>query len=113
MGVAIVSYDSDLTYRSENLEFFHYDAKTQSLISSATLLLKDGADPIMANSSSAIRNESSDSSGLFKFISVPTGYYSVFASKKNYFDDSASVAAIGTYTSDMPNMYLLPTYSSD
>ena len=113
MGVGMVTYDSSQSYRNENLEFFHYDAKTLNLISSATLLLKDGADPILANSSSPLRNESTDSNGVFKFISIAAGFYSVYATKSGYFDDTASVVSVGTYTSDQPYIYMLPTYDSD
>jgi hypothetical protein len=81
--------------------------------------LKAGADPLIANSTvPVLRNETSNDEGVFKFIAVPAGFYSVYARYNtingdlSYFEDYDNIVVIGRYTSDMPNMYMLPTYES-
>lgn len=64
--------------------------------------LKEGAEPLIANSTAIVlRNETSNSDGIFKFIGVQTGFYSVF-SKYNirngdgsYFEDYTNIDVIG------------------
>jgi hypothetical protein len=120
MGTSLVTYDSSQAYRDENIEFTHYDAKTLTLLSEVEIDLKEGADPLIANSTATVlRNETTNSNGIFKFIGVPAGFYSVYSryntnnGDNSYFEDYNNIAVIGRYTSDMPNMYMLPTYSSE
>lgn len=119
MGTALITYDSSETYRDENIEFYHYDATTFELIANVEIDLKEGADPLIANSTATLlRNETSNSNGVFKFIAVPAGFYSVYGryntinGDKSYFEDYDNIVVLGMYTAGMPNIYLLPTYDS-
>lgn len=60
----------------------------------------------------AQRREKTDGAGSFKFLRLPYDLYSFVAKKDQYYSDYFDFISNGIYTTEVPNLVLLPYYKN-
>ena len=69
------------------------------VIPDTKLAVTMGSDPNVAlDLSPALRNETSDNNGKFKFLRLKQNIYSFYANKEGYLEDSFAIPVIGKAT---------------
>eukprot|EP00347_Sterkiella_histriomuscorum_P022128 403331584 len=103
---------SKINYRDENVQVQVKNGQSLKPLKQATLNLKEGLDPTVEKDALTKRSELTDEQGLFKFLKLQNNFYSIFASKQGFYDDSIRLLSVGNQTKQDSTLYMLPFYEN-